>query len=401
MFVEIHALQSLPPSNPNRGEDGDIKTATYGGVLRSRLSSQAQKRAAREWYKSSDKFHRDHLCKRSRRWGDVLAQHLDAFPDAICPNVAALLLALFNAKPDNVLKNAYEQKNIMFLSLHEIKTIAMIAAKYVDVLTEWSSELDEYRTAVENKKKYTAKLTNSALTKELQNISKKATPGEVALFGRMMSTLTESSVDGCVQVAHALSVNPIPNRRSYGTGKNTKWLSGEIDYFVAMDEIDNSDNDADSDDGASMLGYTSTHAPVHYRYANVNIADMVKLVGDVELSADFTMAFVEGFIRSLPQGHSRQFAHQTLPEYVFICLRKDCPYSLISAFELPVESPEPEMPLSQVAMLRLLERMESMNNTYGSDYIDHSIVSVYPIHGQLSLSDAIEKTHSAIKNAMM
>ena len=45
VFVDIHVLQTLPPSNPNRDDTGAPKTAIFGGVRRMRISSQAIKRA--------------------------------------------------------------------------------------------------------------------------------------------------------------------------------------------------------------------------------------------------------------------------------------------------------------------------------------------------------------------
>ena len=39
VFVDIHVLQTLPPSNPNRDDTGAPKTATFGGVQRMRISS--------------------------------------------------------------------------------------------------------------------------------------------------------------------------------------------------------------------------------------------------------------------------------------------------------------------------------------------------------------------------
>ena len=47
-FIDIHVLQTLPPSNPNRDDTGAPKSATFGGVRRMRISSQAIKRATRE-----------------------------------------------------------------------------------------------------------------------------------------------------------------------------------------------------------------------------------------------------------------------------------------------------------------------------------------------------------------
>ena len=38
-FVDIHALQTLPPSNINRDDTGSPKSAIFGGVSRQRVSS--------------------------------------------------------------------------------------------------------------------------------------------------------------------------------------------------------------------------------------------------------------------------------------------------------------------------------------------------------------------------
>src|SRR5690554_1122728 len=46
-ILDIHILQTVPPSNLNRDDTGSPKTAVYGGVRRSRVSSQAWKRATR------------------------------------------------------------------------------------------------------------------------------------------------------------------------------------------------------------------------------------------------------------------------------------------------------------------------------------------------------------------
>jgi CRISPR system Cascade subunit CasC len=38
-IVDVHILQTVPPSNLNRDDTGSPKTAVYGGVRRSRVSS--------------------------------------------------------------------------------------------------------------------------------------------------------------------------------------------------------------------------------------------------------------------------------------------------------------------------------------------------------------------------
>ena len=49
-YLDIHAIQTLPPSNVNRDDTGSPKTAVYGGVNRARVSSQSWKRAMRQYF---------------------------------------------------------------------------------------------------------------------------------------------------------------------------------------------------------------------------------------------------------------------------------------------------------------------------------------------------------------
>src|ERR1019366_4534444 len=46
-FIQLHLLTSYPPSNLNRDDLGQPKTARFGGVERLRISSQSLKRAWR------------------------------------------------------------------------------------------------------------------------------------------------------------------------------------------------------------------------------------------------------------------------------------------------------------------------------------------------------------------
>ena len=45
--MAVHVIQSYPSNNLNRGEDGSPKSCIFGGVRRSRVSSQCIKRNAR------------------------------------------------------------------------------------------------------------------------------------------------------------------------------------------------------------------------------------------------------------------------------------------------------------------------------------------------------------------
>ena len=53
LFLDMHIIQTLPPSNINRDDKGSPKTALYGGVRRARVSSQSWKAAMRNYFKES------------------------------------------------------------------------------------------------------------------------------------------------------------------------------------------------------------------------------------------------------------------------------------------------------------------------------------------------------------
>ena len=50
LYLDVHVIQTLPPSNMNRDDTGSPKTAQYGGVRRARVSSQAWKKAIRNYF---------------------------------------------------------------------------------------------------------------------------------------------------------------------------------------------------------------------------------------------------------------------------------------------------------------------------------------------------------------
>jgi len=68
MKIELHLLQSFPPANLNRDENGMPKSTVFGGRPRARISSQCQKRAVRMHYQKYSDVSPDHFAERSRNW---------------------------------------------------------------------------------------------------------------------------------------------------------------------------------------------------------------------------------------------------------------------------------------------------------------------------------------------
>ena len=403
-FIELHIIQSLPPSNPNRGKDGNPKTVTFGGTDRTRISSQSQKRAARKWYSEYSKLDRKQLADRSRLWHLDLAPLLTWAPAHQQDAIARILISIFNNGPEKIFSGALSMSNLIFISAHEIAKIAKVSEHESAVLCDLADRLEAYKIweeaqkkkdkvdpdepmveveegTTKAKKKEKAVFAHHPTKSELRGIEKliinelkQAIPGDVALFGRMMATMIESSVDGSLQVGQAFSVN-----QCYKS-KGDAWHPGEIDFYTAMD-------DKSVTSGAAMIGEMSFTAPVHYRYGNIAAHQTERLMGDAEAAKKCIGAFIQGFVRSLPTGHSAQFAHATLPQFVLIQVKDTCPYGLSGAFLSPIDRPDQSFPtdgggvsISQTAVTKLMDYRKEMAYIYSDSVKAYAIVALKDHH---------------------
>ena len=106
----------------------------------------------------------------------------------------------------------------------------------------------------------------------------------------------------------------------------------EYDYFTALDDEQPEDNA-----GAAMLGTVDFNSATLYRYANVNMNELIHNL-DAEDAIKGAVNFIKYFALSMPTGKQNTFANKTLPSYVMVTLRTDTPVNLVSAFENPVDS---------------------------------------------------------------
>ena len=306
MFVDIHILQSVPPSNLNRDDTGSPKTAMYGGVMRARVSSQAWKRAVRKSYES--KLDRSDLGVRTKRAIELLVERMQAKDDTVSTEVAQQkAIAVFKAlgmKVDEK-KTKTQQKAID-------ADAAGTSYGTTQYLVFWSNpQLDQLADlALSSAEKVDARAAKAAAD---------AGHGiDVALFGRMVADAADLNVDAAVQVAHALSTHAV---------------TPEQDYYTAVD-----DTNPEEETGAGMIGTIEFSSATLYRFATINVPGLRKNLGDTEATVRAVEAFVDGFATSMPTGKQNTFANRTVPDAVLVCLREDQPVSLVGAFEEAVVS---------------------------------------------------------------
>lgn len=293
IYIDFHVLQTVPPSCVNRDDMGSPKTAVYGGAVRARVSSQAWKHVMREEFKKL--FTEEELGLRTKNVVEMVEKGMIAsgcdLDDKKRHELAcdALKLAGINAK--SAKKDEPEKAEALFF----------MSNKQAKAIAEHAISLD-----------LKAKEAKDILKKDLKD-----NPSvDIALFGRMAASDPTLNCDAAAQVAHAISTHAVQN---------------EYDYFTAVDDFQEEDNS-----GAGHLGTIEFNSSTLYRYATVNASELVKTLG-ADNTAETVKKFGQAFICSMPTGKENTFANRTLPDAVYVTIRKDQPVNLCGAFETPIK----------------------------------------------------------------
>lgn len=317
VFVDIHVLQTFPPSNPNRDDTGAPKTGVFGGVSRMRISSQAIKRAAREDFEKS--LEESFKGIRSKRIPSVLKSKIlerksEISDDLLTRMVSTVIAWTFLGGTDKSVKKKRDK------FLREVKKNSERAFEDIDAL--WfvsNAELDSYVDAIiedsaepDIEKAFKNRKFDKASTKGDQSVA-------VALFGRMVASNVNLKIDAACQVAHAIGVGAVER---------------EYDYYTAVD--DEKKRNKEADEGAGMIGTIEFASATVYRYATINVDLLRENLGDDAVADRAVELFVDSFVRSMPTGKITTFANRTLPDAVLVQVRNDQPINMSGAFEEPI-----------------------------------------------------------------
>lgn len=285
LFLDVHAVQTVPPANINRDDTGSPKTAQYGGVTRARVSSQSWKRAIRKFFNED---------------GDIKNVGIRSLD--IVKYIANKIVQKDNTiSLENAMDMAEKTLNNAKISTKDQKTKALFFIS--------DSQAEKFAEA---------SIEKNTDKKVLQDILNDDTSIDIALFGRMVADDPSLNEDASSQVAHAISTHAIES---------------EFDFFTAVDDLAPEDNA-----GAGMLGTIEYNSSTLYRYANIALHDFYNQLGDKTSAINATKLFVEAFVKSMPTGKINTFANQTLPQAVIVTLRSDRPVNMVSAFEKPIKS---------------------------------------------------------------
>ena len=286
LFIDIHVLQTLPPSNPNRDDTGAPKSATFGGVRRMRISSQAIKRATRKDFKG--KIADSNYGVRTKKIVELVARKISELrPDLDSRAVELAEMGLksigFKLPKSHGAKSEQELKESEFLVFLSLISVA---------------DADDPAAAFKELKPRDLVDTNHSI--------------DISLFGRMVAEPNSLNVDAACQVAHAIGVGAVEN---------------EYDYYTAGD---------DADERARMIGIIEFASATVYRYATINVDMLRENLGDDTVADRAIELFIDSFVRSMPTGKITTFANRTLPDAVLVQVRDDQPINMSGAFEDPI-----------------------------------------------------------------
>ncbi|MFF2651708.1 type I-E CRISPR-associated protein Cas7/Cse4/CasC [Streptomyces sp. NPDC058045] len=304
-FICAHIVQSIPYANLNRDDTNSVKTVQYGDRERTRVSSQCWKRAVRNYFQRAI----GEQALRTRRIGEAVEKHLREerqWPADLARRAGQHITAgsSITADPPSDDAPAWTTNAAVYVPTTAVTELADIA----------EAHRVQLEAAKDMKKGVKSVLPAAGIEGVLRSRN-----GVINLFGRMLAEVDKAGVDGAVQVAHALT--------THGTDV-------ELDYFAAVDDITDAWKDTT---GSAHMGSSEFSAGVFYRYATIDLADLLRNIGpDLTTARQLTTAFLEAFVLSLPEAKKTATAPHTIPDLVHLTVRQDRPVSYAAAFEQPV-----------------------------------------------------------------
>ncbi len=425
--IEIHLIQNFAPSNLNRDDTGQPKSATFGGFRRARISSQCAKRAVRAWWREHNTATVGERTKRLQQLiFDKLANDSEFTAKVPDPETQQAGIRIFTdayyaasdkKKPDktNVLIFVGpDETDVCAQAIKEIwgdqtgggrKAQASIAF-ILEALTsqrkkagkkktpEVRDESEEQLELEQGGDKQASKL--EPLKEILERIKAAQLSADIALFGRMLAEQPGRNTDGACQVAHPISTHKIDM---------------EMDFYTAVDDLN-----PEEETGAGMMGIVGFNSACYYRYALVDRDQLARnLAGKTERTngkwakeikpedyqeADKVIkAFLEAMVYAVPTGKQHSFAAQNLPSFgLFVRRHGGVPISLANAFAKPIRPSKDKDDLVGLSVDRLTKHWKALKKAYGDQGV--LVTSCFQIEQEDSLNELGSSDKGSVEKAI-
>lgn len=333
-FLQIHTLHSYSAALLNRDDSGLAKRLPYGGVLRTRISSQCLKR---HWRIAE---HDPHAFQK-------LADYVDSFRsrELVTKKVIAPLRGRY---PDEVIDAiAIEFQKAVYGDKGAEKKSRQTLLLGEPELGWLAREAERLITGV-NDPKTVAKLAGDWAKEMKANIralrDNTALPGGVtaAMFGRMVTSDPAANIDAPIHVAHAFTVHA---------------EESEGDYFTAVDDLQGDEDDS----GADTIQETELTSGLFYGYVVIDLPGLIRNCGD---DRDLAGRIVHNLAYLIAEVSPGAKLGSTAPygraELMLIEAGDRQPRSLSSAFRAPVD---PHLDAAAAALASHLQKLDDVYAT--------------------------------------
>jgi len=364
-MVQIHMLTSYPATLLNRDDAGLAKRVPFGGVLRTRISSQCLKK---HWREASEMLELGEMADRSTRIYEVrvarpLVENHEATEEE-AEAIAKRLMALVDTKAEKK-DHPLQTGQLLVLTRAETELLAEIGAEMLAEIREKGIDatgkkaLDQMDTLDRDLKKRIAVLPASI---------------DTALFGRMVTSDNFARVDAAVSVAHALT---------------THEEAAETDYFTAVDTLKTAEDDA----GAGLIQDTELTSGVFYLYAVFDMNQLRDNLGSAEVGAEqLARSLARVMATRSPGAKKGSTAPYAYAELALFERGGAQPRTLANAFREPISGRGAD--LMALSAGRLMDYRSQLEDMYGAA---DGKVTVSTIHrdavnglGPVPFEDALE-----------
>jgi CRISPR system Cascade subunit CasC len=323
-FVQLHLLVSYPPSNPNRDELGQPKTAIVGGTQRSRISSQSLKRA----WRNSEIWKKDGL-KIGTRTRELFVDREHGLYESLLKKHGE--------------KNAEKYSTAILNAFAKTTTVKQKAEAPFDeklvgkkIVTEQPIHFSD--TEVARIKALVGKLSDEPTKDELDSLLDDNPRNiDLAMFGRMIAKRPDKNIEAAVQVSHAISINEVEI---------------EDDFFTAVDDLNKH--------GSAHMGEQEFVSAIYYLYLCADNKLLIKnLGGDEKLAQESLAALINAAAMVAPTGKQNSYANRTQAFYILAEKGDAQPRNLSLAFLKAIPADDPEK-----AIKKLCDIKNKFNNAY-------------------------------------
>ena len=346
-FLQIHSLHSYPAALLNRDDSGLAKRMTFGGAVRTRISSQCLKR---HWRTARDDFaiHGISGSTAAIRSRNIVERKVIAplrGTDGISEEVLAAVENAFNIGVYGSSGNTERGRQPLLLGEPEVEHLHQRATAICADHPADAKAAGDAATALFNARRgegnnFRAMLDGCRLPAGLEG----------ALFGRMVTSDPGANIEAAIHVAHAFTVHR---------------EESESDYFSVVDDLQRDDEDA----GAAHIGDTELTAGLFYGYVVVDVPGLVSNLegcasgdwqdADRELAATVVEHLAHLIATVSPGAKLGSTAPYGRARFMLVEAGSSQPYSLADAFRKPVPAQ------IDAALNALTDEIEGQDACYG------------------------------------